>query len=79
MQGDDPATVLMRGGSVIVGPLGQLLAGPIYNENAILAAEIDLGEITRAKYDLDVVGHYARPDIFQLHVNERAMPPVVTE
>jgi nitrilase len=79
IQGDDPATVLMRGGSVIVGPLGQLLAGPIYNENAILAAEIDLGEITRAKYDLDVVGHYARPDIFQLHVNERATPPVVTE
>ena len=79
IQGDDPATVLMRGGSAIIGPLGQMLAGPVYNENAILTAEIDLGEIARAKYDLDVVGHYARPDVFQLRVNEKATPPVVRE
>jgi nitrilase len=79
IQGDDPSTVLMRGGSTIIGPLGQVLAGPVYNENAILTAEVDLGEIARSKYDLDVVGHYARPDIFQLHVNETARPPVVTE
>ena len=78
-QGDDPGTVLMRGGSAIVGPLGQVLAGPVYNENAILTAEIDLGEIARAKYDLDVVGHYARPDVFQLHVNEKPTPPVVID
>jgi nitrilase len=69
----------MRGGSAIIGPLGQILAGPVYNDNAILTAELDLGDIARGKYDLDVVGHYARPDIFQLHVNERATPPVVTE
>jgi len=79
VQGDDPATVLMRGGSAIIGPLGQILAGPTYNENAILTAEIDLGEIARSKYDLDVVGHYARPDVFQLRVNEKATPPVVIE
>jgi hypothetical protein len=78
VEGDDPGTVLMRGGSAIIGPLGQLLAGPVYNENAILTAEIDLAEIARSKYDFDVVGHYARPDIFQLHVNEKATPPVVT-
>ena len=49
IQGDDPATVLMRGGSAIIGPLGQVLAGPVYNEDAILTAEIDLGEVTRSR------------------------------
>jgi nitrilase len=78
-QGDDPGTVLMRGGSAIIGPLGQVLAGPVYNENAILTAEIDLGEVARSKYDLDVVGHYARPDVFRLHVNEKPTPPVVID
>ena len=79
IQGDAPSTVLMRGGSTIVGPLGQILAAPVYNQNAILTAEIDLGEIARSKYDLDVVGHYARPDVFQLRVNEKATPPVVID
>ena len=59
--------------------LGQLLAGPVLNEDAILLAEIDLGEIARAKYDFAVVGHYARPDIFQLHVNEKPVPPVIVD
>ncbi len=78
-QGNDPQTVIMRGGSAIVGPLGQVLAGPLFDQAGILTAEIDLGEIPGAKYDLDVVGHYARPDIFQLHVNEKAARPVVTD
>ena len=79
VQGDDPSTILMRGGSAIIGPLGQILAGPVYNENAILTAEIDLGDIARSKYDFDVVGHYARPDVFRLHVNEKPAPPVVAD
>jgi len=79
IQGDDPSTVLMRGGSAIIGPLGQILAGPVYHEHAILTAEIDLGEVVRSKYDFDVVGHYARPDVFQLRVNEKATPPVVID
>jgi nitrilase len=79
IQGDEPATVLMRGGSAIIGPLGQVLAGPVYNEHAILTAEIALDEVARSKYDFDVVGHYARPDVFRLHVNEQATPVVVTE
>ena len=79
IQGNDPATVIMRGGSAIVGPLGQVLAGPLYNEDGILTADIDLAEIARSKYDFDVVGHYARPDVFRLHVNERPAPPVVAE
>jgi len=60
----------MRGGSCIISPFGQVLAGPNYEEECILTADIDLGEIMRGKYDLDVVGHYARPDVFRLYVNE---------
>ena len=77
IQGNDPNTVMMRGGSCIVGPLGKILAGPHFDGECILTADIDLGEVVRGKYDLDVVGHYARPDVFRLYVNERATPPVV--
>lgn len=62
IQGDDPATVLMRGGSAVVGPLGQVLAGPDFDGPCILTADLDLDEIPKGKYDFDVVGHYARPD-----------------
>jgi nitrilase len=74
--GDAPDTLLMRGGSMIVSPLGEVLAGPDYNGETILYADIDLDEILRGKYDLDVVGHYARPDVFSLTVDERAKPAV---
>src|SRR4029077_2160170 len=77
--GDDPDTVISRGGSCIVDPFGNLLAGPNYDGEAILVAEIDRAQIVRGKYDLDVVGHYARPDIFQLHVDERPKRPVTAE
>lgn len=76
IQGDDPGTVLIGGGSVIVSPLGQVLAGPARNGEQLLTAELDLGEIARGKFDLDVVGHYARPDIFALAVDERPKTPV---
>jgi nitrilase len=76
--GDNPDTVLCRGGSCIVDPFGNFLAGPNTESEAILVAEIDRAQIVRGKYDLDVVGHYARPDIFQLHVDERAKKPVTT-
>jgi len=58
----------IRGGSLIVGPLGGLIAGPSYGSECILTADIDLGEIAEGKFDLDVAGHYARPDIFRLEV-----------
>ena len=77
IQGDDPDEVLIRGGSCIIGPLGEILAGPNYEGECILTADIDLDDISRGKYDLDVVGHYARPDIFRLCVNERATPAVI--
>jgi nitrilase len=63
--------VMCRGGSVIVSPLGEVLAGPLYDEEGILYAELDMGEVVRGKFDFDVVGHYARPDVFKLVVNER--------
>ena len=66
--------VLCRGGSAIISPLGELLAGPLYDQEGILYAELDRAEIVRSKVDFDVVGHYARPDVFQLIVNEQAMP-----
>jgi len=74
--GTDPEAVVTRGGSCIVDPFGNFLAGPNMDGEAILTAEIDRGQIIRGKYDLDVVGHYARPDIFQLHVDERPKRPV---
>jgi nitrilase len=69
--GDAPDTVVTRGGSCIVDPFGNFLAGPNTEGEAILVAEIDRAQIIRGKFDLDVVGHYARPDIFQLHVDTR--------
>jgi nitrilase len=77
IQGDDPATVLMRGGSCIISPLGQILAGPNFEGPTILTADLDLDEIPKGKYDFDVVGHYSRPDIFRLYVNTRPTVPVV--
>jgi nitrilase len=67
----------MRGGSCIIGPLGQILAGPNFEGPCILTADLDLAEIPKGKYDFDVVGHYARPDIFRLYVNTRSTVPVV--
>ena len=69
IQGDAPETVLIRGGSVIVDPQGCVLAGPLYGEEGVLVADLDMAEIARGKYDLDVVGHYARPDVFELRVD----------
>ena len=73
----DAGEVLCRGGSVMVSPLGDVLAGPAFGEETILRAELDLDRIAEAKYDFDVVGHYARPDVFTLTVDERPQPPVV--
>jgi nitrilase len=76
--GDDPNVVVTRGGSCIVDPFGNFLAGPNTEGEAILIAELDRAQVIRGKYDLDVVGHYARPDVFQLHVDERPKRPVTT-
>jgi nitrilase len=77
--GDTPDAILMRGGSAIVSPLGTVLAGPYFGGESILTATLDLNEIGRGKFDFDVAGHYSRPDVFQLTVNEAPMSAVVTK
>lgn len=62
---------LIRGGSIIVGPLGDLLAGPLIGKAGLVVASIDTADLVRARYDFDVVGHYSRPDVFSLSVDER--------
>lgn len=74
--GWDAGRPLINGGSVIVGPLGDVLAGPLRGGTGLLTARIDTADLVRARYDFDVVGHYSRPDIFSLTVDERPRPPV---
>jgi nitrilase len=64
------------GDSVVVAPGGKIVAGPLRREVGILYAELDTERVGAARRSLDVVGHYARPDLFQLHVNTRAQKPV---
>jgi nitrilase len=73
-----PDDVVCFGGSCIVGPLGEVLAGPDFSGETILFADLDLGDAARAKFDFDVTGHYARPDLFRLEVNEAAQNPVIS-
>ena len=75
--GWDADRPLIRGNSVIVGPLGEVLAGPLQGQAGLLAAQIDLEALVRARYDFDVVGHYARPDVFSLQVDRRAKSTVM--
>lgn len=74
---DDLDTVLCRGGSCIVDPLGRIIAGPDFEGETILCAKSDMGEIARGKFDFDVAGRYARPDVFRLYVNEQPQPAAV--
>ena len=74
-----PETVLMRGGSMIIDPMGKVLAGPVFNEDALLTAELDMSVIPMAQMDFDAVGHYARPDVFSLHVNTSAQRAVTLD
>jgi nitrilase len=64
------------GDSVVVAPGGEIVAGPMRREKGILFAEVDSKRAAIAKRDLDVTGHYSRPDIFTLHVNTQPQSPV---
>jgi nitrilase len=62
--------IMCRGGSAIVGPMGDVVAGPVFDREEVLVAEIDLARVVEARLDFDVVGHYSRPDVFRLTVDE---------
>jgi len=65
---DDRPELLSRGGSVIVSPMGEVLAGPLYDKEGLLTAEASLEDLVRSKMDFDVIGHYSREDVFEFSV-----------
>jgi nitrilase len=74
----DPAEVVCRGASVIVDPFGEVLAGPLTDEEGLLVADLDLDDVTRGRFDFDASGHYSRADLFTLVVDRRERPPVTS-
>ncbi|WP_415768373.1 carbon-nitrogen hydrolase family protein [Pseudomonas sp. LB3P38] len=64
----DPDEWINDGDSVVVSPQGRIVAGPLHREAGILYADIDVALVAPARRALDVTGHYARPDIFELQV-----------
>jgi len=74
--GSEADHVLMRGAGVIIDPLGQVLAGPVFDQQAIIVADLERDALVRSKLDFDPVGHYARPDVFSLHVDREAKQAV---
>ena len=74
--------IMIAGGSVIVSPMGKVLAGPLLGREGVLTADLDLDDCVRGKFDLDVVGHYARPDgkaIFNALKSIALMVPTLLE
>lgn len=67
------------GDSIVIAPGGEIMAGPLREESGILYCEIDLEKVTSARRALDVAGHYSRPDIFTLHVNNKPQSPIEFE
>lgn len=61
--------IMSAGGSVILDPAGNVLAGPLWGEEGLLVADLDFSVLVRHKLDFDPVGHYSRNDIFRLEVN----------
>ncbi|WP_373513025.1 carbon-nitrogen hydrolase family protein [Persicitalea sp.] len=64
----DEPEVMSAGGSVIYSPMGEVLAGPLWNVEGVLTADLDFSLLAKSKLDFDVVGHYARPDVFKFEV-----------
>jgi len=68
---DHSDALILRGGSAIIAPNGDLLAGPVFDEETILMADLDFAQISRESLAFDVTGHYSRPDIFDLRFTPR--------
>ena len=58
--------IMSKGGSVVISPLGKVLAGPLFDREDIITVSLDLEEVIRGKLDFDPIGHYSRPDVFRL-------------
>ncbi|RAI92160.1 carbon-nitrogen hydrolase family protein [Algoriphagus yeomjeoni] len=67
----DEPEIMSSGGSVIISPMGEILAGPLWNEEGLLIAELDFSVLAKSKLDFDVVGHYSRKDVFNFEVNKQ--------
>jgi nitrilase len=67
---------MSRGNTTIVGPDGDVLAGPLIGSEGIVTADLDLSRISTARRQFDPVGHYARPDVFHLEVDTKPRPAV---
>ena len=61
--------IMSAGGSVIISPMGEVLAGPLWNNEGLLTAELDFADLAKSKLDFDVIGHYTRNDVFNFSVN----------
>jgi predicted amidohydrolase len=70
---------VLIGGSGIVGPDGEWMAGPVGGEETLVCAELDLDRIAEEQQSLDTAGHYNRPDVFHLRVDETARDQVTWE
>jgi nitrilase len=68
---DDADDWMSRGHTTIVAPSGEILAGPVTDREEIVYAEVDTDQVLRQRQLFDPVGHYARPDVFTLHVDTR--------
>jgi nitrilase len=64
------------GDSVVIAPGGEIVAGPMHQQKGILYVEVEPGQVALSRRDLDVTGHYSRPDIFSLHVSTESQQPV---
>ena len=67
------AALLLNGGSAIIAPDGEYLVEPVFDEETIIAADLDLSMIAQEQMALDVTGHYARDDVFDFSVNRRRL------
>lgn len=66
-----PETLVLRGGSAIIGPDGMYVAPPLLDAEGLVVADLDLGRVRREAMSLDVAGHYSRPDCLGLVVHRR--------
>jgi nitrilase len=67
----DEPDIMCSGGSVIISPFGKILAGPLWNQEGLLTADLDFSDLAKSKFDFDVVGHYSRKDIFRFEVSNQ--------